>query len=855
MDNPAAFSVSALRQGLKTAKEALKATYSASPKPERLLRDNSALTDRTLKALWGTLQFPRSACLVAVGGYGRQELYPYSDVDILLLIEEHNDALHQEVTQFVSTLWDIGLEVGHSLRTVEETLEEARKDLTVLTNVIESRVVVGDTKRFKALQDALKASTDRRLFMDGKLTEQKLRHRKHNDTAFNLEPNVKESPGGLRDFQTLLWLAWGAGIGRQWNDLIEQKVMTVEEFKEVKKHTRILQDLRIRLHFLTGRREDRLLFDVQNGLAQSYHFEAQGHRRASERLMQRFFKTAKTVEMLNIILTSQIRSWHPSPQERVCHPIDARFARWGRRLGTWEVDAFQKDPSLILIAVLTYQRHPEVTGFTPAALRGIWQAKNLIDDTFRRNPANRQTFLQILKEPRRVTDALRRMNRSGILGRYIPAFGRIEGQMQHDLFHVYTVDEHILRVLRNVRRFMVAEFDHEFPLCSQLMQNFENPEVLYVAALFHDIAKGRGGDHSSLGARDCRRFAKVHGLSDEDVALASWLVDVHLQMSSTAQKQDLSDPEVIEHFTHFVKTERRLIALYLLTVADIRGTSPKVWNAWKGKLLEDLFRASRRFLSAGKGSLQDLLNRKREKAKGILAQYGLKETHLERFWSTLDDSYFQRHEAQEIAWHTRFLHAHVQGTAPTVRARLSPLGEGIQILIYAPDELALFARICGFFDANAYSIEEAKIYTTQTGRALDTFQVLYKGQSESHYRNVLSSLEVALQDHLSQKGELKRPISGRISRHVKHFPIEARAGLSTPDRSGHRVLTLSAGDQPGLLYRVARVLLEHKVSLHGAKISTLGDKAEDSLLISGAQLSTPEAEAILKQDLVSALSF
>jgi len=754
----------------------------------------------------------------------------------------------------VGMLWDIGLEIGHSVRTIDETLEEAAKDLTVLTNLSEGRALVDPQKNFEELKHRLLLQTSSKEFILGKVEEQRQRYQRHNDTAFNLEPNVKESPGGLRDLQTLIWLAWGAGIGSNWAALVTHSIISNEELRRIKRDQRILQDLRIRLHLLAGRREDRLLFDYQTSLAQQFGFKDEGTHRASEFLMQRFFRTAKSVELLNTILTSQIRNWQPIPMQQKGVKLNAHFARWNRLLGNIKEDAFEQDPSLIFKALITFQQHPELKGFTPTALRALWRARKLIDRQFRASASNRALFMQILREPRRVTDVLRRMNRYGLLGRYIPAFGRIEGQMQHDLFHVYTVDEHILRVLRNVRRFAVAQFDHEFPLCSQLMQTFERPEVLYLAAIFHDIAKGRGGDHSTLGSVDARQFCKAHGLSAEDIDLVVWLVEQHLQMSATAQKQDLSDPDVIQAFTAKVGTERYLIALYLLTVADVRGTSPKVWNAWKGKLLEDLFRASRRQLQGRAGSLSETLEIKRQKASKTLKQYGLEPPRFAPFWSRLDELYFQRHEAQEIAWHTRSLCDRHLTQHPVVRARLSPLGEGIEVMIYAADEIALFAKICGYFEQQSFSIELAKIHTTSDGYALDSFQVIQRGQAEGHYRDVLAHIEKTLTAELSNAKELVQPRIGRVSRHAKHFPIPATAGLSEPDRTGVRVLTLSAHDQPGLLYRVARVLLRHQVVLHGAKISTLGERAEDSLLISSGDLDSPESEQKLKEELISVLS-
>ncbi|MDE3012158.1 MAG: [protein-PII] uridylyltransferase [Pseudomonadota bacterium] len=850
---PAGVLRSECRLLLQQGREALHQRYLQRPSPEAMLRAHARLVDRVLLRLWQALDAPPGAALAAVGGYGRRELYPCSDVDVLVLIAHHDAAVSAFAERLVGLLWDVGLEIGHSVRTLDECLEEARRDLTVATNLAELRAVAGDSAALTGLAGRLRAQTDRRAFIEGKLEEQHQRHLRNNDTAFNLEPNIKESPGGLRDLQTLIWLAWGAGIGADWDALVRRGVLSAEEARRARRDQHVLQDLRIRLHLLAGRREDRLLFDFQHRLAEQFGFRDQGHHRASEFLMQRFFRTAKSVSLLNTILVSQIRSWRPDPRVRTAIPIDDDFAAWGDLLGAREDNAFERRPQLIFRALLTLQRHGNLRGFTPDALRSLWRARKSIDGAFRRDPENRRLFMEILREPRRVTNVLRRLNRYGLLGRYIPAFGRIEGQMQHDLFHVYTVDEHILRVLRNVRRFAVAEFDHEFPLCSRLMNDFERPEVLYLAALFHDIAKGRGGDHSALGGGDARTFCLHHGVSARDTALVVWLVQQHLTMSATAQKQDLSDPEVVEAFARRVGDERHLVALYLLTVADIRGTSPKVWNAWKGKLLEDLFQSTRRQLQGGAGSLAEALALKRGETARILRQYALDESRYQAFWASLDDEYFRRHEAQEIAWHTRCLHARHDAGEPVVRARLSPLGEGIQVMIYAPDETALFARICGFFERLGYSIVEAKIYTTTQGQALDSFQVLARGREAGHYRDVLAYVEQELRAQLIGPPALARPHSARISRHLRHFPIPARAGLSTPDRAGLRVLTLTAGDRPGLLYRVALVLLEHAVRLRGAKITTLGERAEDSLLISGDTLQLPEAQEALKHDLLEAL--
>jgi [protein-PII] uridylyltransferase len=424
--------------------------------------------------------------------------------------------------------------------------------------------------------------------------------------------------------------------------------------------------------------------------------------------------------------------------------------------------------------------------------------------------------------------------------------------MQHDLFHVYTVDQHILMVLRNLRRFTMPEFAHEFPLCSQLMSGFQQRWLLYVAALFHDIAKGRGGDHSALGAVDAARFCSRHGLAKEDAALVAFLVEHHLTMSSVAQKQDVHDPDVVRAFAATAGTERRLSALYLLTVADIRGTSPKVWNAWKAKLLEDLYRATRRALAGEAPEPQTAVAERQAEAARLLRLYALSDGVRERLWAQLDTGYFLRHDAQEIAWHTRHLHQRVDSTAPVVRARPAPFGDGLQVAVYVRDRAALFARICGYFERTGFSIVEAKVHTTRHGYALDTFLVMGQGRG-AHYRDLISLIETELAAELLSEAPLAPGRGGRVSRRVRHFPISPGVDIRPDERGAYHVLQIVASDRPGLLYALARVLAEHGISMHSAKINTLGDRAEDVFLISGAGLSDQKIVLRLEQELQQAL--
>ncbi len=445
------------------------------------------------------------------------------------------------------------------------------------------------------------------------------------------------------------------------------------------------------------------------------------------------------------------------------------------------------------------------------------------------------------------------MNQYGILGRYLPEFGSIVGQMQHDLFHVYTVDQHILMVIRNLRRFTMPELAHEFPLCSELMSGFERRWLLYVAALYHDIAKGRGGDHSELGARDVRSFCRAHGLSSQDTDLVAFLVEHHLAMSSAAQKQDVHDPEMVRAFAERVGSERRLVALYLLTVADVRGTSPKVWNAWKAKLLEDLFRATRRVLTGEPLARDAALAEKQAEAARLLRLYALSDNVKDRLWAQLDIAYFLRHDAQEIAWHTRNLHYRVETERPVVKPRLAPFGEGLQVMIYTRDREALFARISGYFERAGFDIAEAKVHTTRHGYALDTFAVMGQGRG-SHYRDLISMLEAELAEEVQSQAPLPPPRGGRVSRRVRHFPISPVVDIRPDERGAYHVLSIVASDRPGLLYAIARTLAGYRVNLQTARINTLGDRAEDVFLVSGEALAHPKTVLQLEQDLLKGLT-
>ena len=821
------------RNLLKDKQNALKNDFFHHKNPRRLLRQHAQLVDNILKEIWLESAIDQEACLIAAGGYGRGELFPYSDVDLLILIPEHpSENLNRKLEAIIGLLWDIGLAVGHSVRNLNECIDEVKKDITTQTNLLESRFLTGNRKLYQSFKKEMTSAMNAGAFFEAKLKEQEQRHKRFNDSAYNLEPNIKESPGGLRDLQNILWITRGIGLGDNWNDLVKHELISRSELNQIRKHEKHLQMLRIRLHFMANRREDRLIFDLQNELASELGFENNKRARASEQLMHGYYKCAKFIGLINEILLQLLKEI-ATPTKQQVFPINARFESYNGLLSAKSNTLLQRNPSSILEIFLLLQQHQELTGISANLLRTLHRVKNLINRDFRQSAKNKVLFIEILKQPQGVVEALRRMNRYGLLGQYIPAFGRIIGQMQHDLFHVYTVDEHILNVLGNLQRFSEKNFEHEFPLCSKLFKSFDDPHLLYLAALFHDIAKGRGGDHSELGMADAKRFCKQHGLTKKDRELVAWLVGAHLMMSGTAQKSDLSDPQVIEQFASMVKDERHLIALYLLTVADIRGTSPKVWNTWKAKLLETLFSLTQRLLSGDGKDASDEIASRQEEAKTILSHYSILEHFYQPLWEKLGKQYFIRHSGQEIAWHSRLLLRHINTTDPVVRARLSPAGDGIQVMIYTPDRDDLFAQICHFFDRMGYSILEAKIHTTKHAYALDSFLVLDQSDHAIKYRDLLNYIEHELQKTLSQKQATIDPMKGRISRQVKHLPIQTHIEFKEALDSNNQILEIVAGDRPGLLSKIAQAFLQHNIHLQTAKINTLGNRAEDTFLISG----------------------
>ena len=816
------------------------------------LRAHALAVDDVLIQQWHRHQLHKQPLtLLAVGGYGRFELFPHSDVDILLLHDDADVASINGIEAFLSEAWDLGFEIGHSVRSVEDCIAQAETDITVATSILERRVIVGAAGIPHRLDQRWQQTFDVDHFVKAKRFEQQQRYVRFEDTAYNLEPNVKESPGGLRDIQMVLWLARAITGASSLEALVTKGYINRHECDGLSEAYRQIKFLRARLHLLAHRREDRLVFELQNSLAETLGITAAAGLRASEVLMKRYYQSARQLRLFNDILIDALTSDRNAQQT----PISGTpFSSCDGKL-----DLTTRGSNLSALDTLTafqmLHRDRTYQSFSPELRRAILRAVDALPEGAFGTTECRALCLDFLKSGHGVYHALKAMSELGVLGELVPPWARIVGQMQHDLFHVYTVDQHILMVLRNMRRFADPVHSHEYPLCSQLMQEFPEREVLYLACIFHDIAKGRGGDHSQLGMIDAREYCTVIGLSPEHVEFVAWLVEHHLTMSAFAQKRDIADPTVVREFAQLVGNEKHLLALYLLTVADIRGTSPKVWNNWKARLLEQLFRSTRwHFNATGESSVFDVLADRLVEARRLLALYAIDVERAEKFWRTLDSVYLQRHSADEIAWHARNLFFRVDTEKPVVRTRLMPSGEGLQIMVYVKDRAELFARIMNVFARLNFSVLDARVHTSKLGYALDTFTVVNPGSVSVAYRDVTQLVEHSLIEVLSDDKALSKTVLGKPTRQQRHFPITPVIEI-TGDEQGQRfVLEIVAADRTGLLARIAEVLSKRDISIQTARVNTLGARAEDVFVVSGGRLTEETTRITLETELAEAIA-
>jgi len=864
-------SVAVFRDALQRGGTELGERFSQDEPVEALVRDRARLVDALLERAW-QLNAGKDAgdlALLAVGGYGRGELHPCSDIDVCILLPKNDSHSWQPgLERFLTFLWDIGLEVGHSVRTIDDCQREGLADISVATTLIESRLLAGPAALYAAMKHALAPERiwSAQDFFESKVNEQVARHHRFHDTGYNLEPNVKSSPGGLRDIQTIGWVAKRHFGTDTLDGLVPHGFLTRNELRKLQTAQAFLWRVRFALHMLTGRREDRLLFDHQIKLARLFGYEDATYTLAVEQFMQRYYRTVMDVSLLNEMLLQLFREAILTPilaQGSEPVPVNARFQIRNDYLEAVNDDVFARNPSALLEVFGLMQQNPKIRGVRAATIRQIGRNLWLIDEEFRQNPRHHRLFLDVLRAPLGVTHALRRMNLYGVLGRYIPSFGRIVGRMQYDLFHAYTVDAHTLFVVSNLRRLAMVKYDHEFPALSHIMQALPKLEIVYLAALFHDIAKGRGGDHSELGAVDAEAFCLEQGLGRYDARLVAWLVRHHLMLSVTAQKKDISDPEVIQEFARKVGDQTHLDYLYALTVADVRGTNPKLWNSWKASLFEEFYERVRRALRHGLEvpiDQEELVRETRDAARALLAQQGVEAGAIEHLWSSFTETYFLRHAPQEIAWHTALLAARDPGEDGPLVA-ISPQTErgGTPIFLFTAHRhqalAGTFARTTAVLDQMGLNIVDARITPTANGFSLDTYLVLEDNGRTISDTGRVHEIEQSLWRSLQQPAGTPLAVTRRAPRQVRMFSTPTHVTINADPKRNRTILELIAGDRPGLLSEVGKIFMSERIDVLGARIMTVGERAEDVFYVSdaGGQPLSDAAADKLQQRLLEAL--
>jgi len=827
-------SIAAFKQAHKDGADLLAERFHAGDDVVELVHARAELVDALLQRAW-TAHVPADAdaALIAVGGYGRGELHPASDVDVLILTAEQPERLASAIEPLVMFLWDIGLEIGHSVRSLDECVAEAAADLTVVTNLMESRHLAGRVELFEQMSE--RTSVDHiwpsEEFFSAKLEEQKARHAKVEGSSHDLEPNIKTNPGGLRDFQIIGWVAKRHFGADQMIDLVKHGFLTEHEYDNLKKGENFLWRVRFGLHLLTGRHEDRLLFEYQRKLAQQFGYSDENSNLAVEQFMQHYYRAVVKLQRLNEMLLQLFRETillHKQLGEP--RPINRRFQARGDFIEVINPAIFTRYPLAMLEMFLLLQQHPELKGVRASTIRSIRAHRHLIDHHLRASIGARSLFMEMLRQPRGITHELRRMQRYGILARYIPAFYKITGLMQFDLFHLYTVDEHILMVVRNLRRFFIAEHEDECPRCHQIAQQLPKPELLYLAGLFHDIAKGRGGDHSQLGAEDAYKFCREHALSDYDSRLVAWLVKKHLVMSATAQRKDIDDPEVICEFAAEVGTRERLNYLYLLTVADMRGTNPGRWNSWKGALMDRLHQRTSEALQRGLDTPQDedqLIQGVQQQARELLANSPFDDEQIHLCWMQLSTEYFLQTPPQAIAWHTRLLleHASVRGPIHVFMREDEERGCS-EIFTFGADRDGLFAETTALLDRLAINILGARIDATAQQLSVNSYFVLEEDGSAISSRRREEIIE-SLREVLNAQQPREAAVNRRMPRQLKSFVRDSTVEFEQDEAHAVTVLQVITHDRPGLLSLIGGVFADPQLRLHSARIVTEGAIARD----------------------------
>ena len=845
---------SVYRDLLKQCQQQLWTRFNDGEDVRLLVQARAVTVYAVLKHAWQRFDLGQESdiALLAVGGYGRGELHPYSDIDVLIL---HSDTtlsieLQEKVSQFITLLWDLGLDIGSSVRSLETCIDKVNEDITIATTFLEIRTLCGRDNLRQNLLELINPLWSDAVFFEAKRDEQIARHHKHNDTEYNLEPDLKNAPGGLRDIQTIVWVTKRHFQTSNLYDLVTNGFLTEYEYKQLAEGETFLWKIRFALHHIAARNENKLLFDYQRNLAQHFGYTDNNANRAVEQFMKEYYRVVMTLSMLNEMLLQYFDEVILKGDEDAhIQVISDDFQIRNNYLEVRHHQVFARNTSALMELFAVLSESDDITGIRASTIRLIMVEARKINQSFRDNPQNKAYFMEILRSPRSLFNTLKRMKRYGVLGKYLPAFGLIIGQMQYDLFHIYTVDAHTLLVIKNMSRFCRAEDKIQFPLVSEVAQNLAMPELLYLSGLFHDIGKGRGGDHSELGSVDAIEFCLNHGLSQRSANLVAWLTRNHLLMSMTAQKQDLSDPEVIYNFAQKVGDVSHLDYLYALTVSDICATNPKLWNSWRDSLLRQLYQQTRRALRRGLHNpidYEELIIETRITAMEILLEQDFNEEAINAIWQNLGDDYFLRESAKDIAWHTSEILKHGDNLEPLVAIQQNkdkPAQGATQVFIYTKDLPNLFAASVATLDQQYVSILDARIITASNFYSLDTYVILDEDNTPITDNARLAFIKARLQEELSQPDLFPNIVQKRIPRELKHFKVKTEINISNDIHKQQTVLEVITLDRPGLLARIGLIFMEHGVNLQNARIATLGERVEDVFFISdrhGQPISNPE---------------
>lgn len=832
------------RQALNHAADHFNQRFHQGEYVHTLVNEQAAFMDTVLQQAWQQFSWDRHVCLVAVGGYGRGELHPHSDIDLLILVRHSRPERYRDsIEKFLAFLWDIQLKVGQSVRSLAQCVSEARNDITVATNLMETRLITGDPK----LLDKLRAKTAAKkiwpsaLFYTGKLAEQKERHKKHGNTEYNLEPNVKEAPGGLRDIQLLNWVAKRHFNVTRRSQLIGAGFLTEEEYITLRRDEEFLWKVRYGLHLLAGRAEERLLFDYQRALAEQFGFFDSDDRLGVEKFMQRYYQSVLSIRELNDVLLQYLDEMiYKKDRVREEIVLNERFVVRDGLIDTVDDYLFGRNPPALLELFALLGENEQIEGIRAATIRQLRLHRGLIDESFRNNPVNKALFLRILRSPWMLSLQLQRMSRYGILGSYLPEFGRIMGQTQHDLFHIYPVDVHTLQLIRNIRRLVRPEVAEKFPISSHIYKSLPKPELLIIAALFHDIAKGRGGDHSKLGMVDTEAFGRRHGLTEQEIALTCWLVENHLLMSTVSQREDISDPDVIHKFASQVGNRRRLEFLYVLTVADINATNPKLWTDWKGSLMRNLYFETKWALRRGleqRADRSEWVADSKAAVRNILVERGISTDDAAALWRDIGDEFFLREKASHVADFTAAILAHQQPDQPIILLR--NVGDEVpvatQVFIHSRDRRNIFALAAATFERLAITIQDARLQTSNDDRAFDVFYLLDdQGRPFGNNQKLCDKVVAELTRSILTPDSVKFDINRRTSRQLKQFTLRTSVTLSNDIEHNATIIEVITLDRPGLLAHIAQIFLRFGLRVLTARIATLGERVEDIFHVTDA---------------------